>query len=275
MLLEKLKTYIAEKTNRLPILKKVIKAIYNFLFKIILFIPCRISTKNSYIPIIISPEDFNRVIQKGKFENKRCYYKTALLNTLIKLKPKVCLEIGTHYGGTAGVFEYYFEKYKRDGVLITADIKKYADIENKFVKQVIVYPHIKNIEKFHQVNKEELLVLSPNESADSVKENIKILKKELEKVDEKLFDFAFVDGDHQRKSFLADISIALQLTKYPHYILLDDTKDEIHESAFVYHNEIIKKFNHYDFEDWPIFVGMSLIWENSDVKNINTRYKNL
>jgi hypothetical protein len=57
-------------------------------------------TRKSFIPIrelLLGPD---RIINKGPFAGKPCYYKTGLLNTLIALRPQICLEIGTYYGGT-------------------------------------------------------------------------------------------------------------------------------------------------------------------------------
>ena len=263
MWIERIKNYIASKKSYFPFLYKAIKKFYHFLFEITLFIPCKISTRNSFIPIVAPPEDFNRVIRAGKFAGKKCYYKTGLFNTLIKLRPRICLEIGTYYGGTARVFERYFKKYRRDGLLITADIKKYKDIEGKYIIQVVVYPHVGNIGKYHNVFRKDLLPDAEKKMGNSLEENCKILKEELKKIGAEYFDFSFIDGDHQRISFLRDIEIARRLSNSPHYILLDDTKDEAHESAFVYQGEIKNRFNHYDFEDWPIFVGMSLIWDKN------------
>ena len=95
----------------------------------------------------------------------------------------------------------------------------------------------------------------------SVEANCEILREELSKIGADAFDFCFVDGDHQRTSFLRDLEIVRILSRPPHYALLDDTKDEIHECAFVYQEKLVDEVNHYDFGDWPIFVGVSLIWE--------------
>ena len=86
---------------------------------------------------------------------------------------------------------------------------------------------------------------------------------DLEKIKENVFDFCFIDGDHQKISFLNDLKIAKTLTVYPHYALLDDTKEEAHECASVYKETVVKEYGHYEFEDWPIFVGASLIWLTS------------
>ena len=239
------------------------KKIYKNGFYLLSFLPLRLLTMNSFIPIIESPKGKDGVIRKGKFRGRNCYYKVGLLNTLIKLKPKLCLEIGTHLGGTAKIFEYYFKKYRPDGILITCDIKCYIKLNSKYIRQVIVYPHINNIEDYHKVTKNELLPAYEDHLENSVKANCEIIKKELSKIRASSFDFYFIDGDHTRISFLKDIEIAKALSTPPHYILLDDTKEEDHECCFVYQNELKLKFNHYDFDDWLIFVSMSLIWDKN------------
>ena len=205
-------------------------------------------------------QSYDRTILKGKFKGTKCYYKTGLLNVLIKLKPKICLEIGTWRGGTAKMFEYYFKKYRPDGVLITADVRKYVDISSDKIKQVLVYPHVPNLKDFHDVSNEHLLCDFERHLEKSVESNCEILKKELKNIRAESFDFCFVDGDHQEISFMRDLEIAKRLSKPPHYTLIDDTKEEAHECAMVYQNKLIHKVNHYDFDDWPIFVGMGLIW---------------
>jgi hypothetical protein len=263
MLLLRVKKFIIQKTKSHLFLREVLKKIYNFLFSLIFFFPCRVLTINSFIPIVEAPRDFDRIIRKGKFAGKKCYYKTALLNTLIKLKPKICLEIGTHLGRTTEIFDYYFKKYQPEGILITVDIRKYVDLKNNRIKQVLVYPHVANIAQYHDVAPNQMLADYKDHFNDSVKANCEILKRELKKIGAKVFDFSFVDGDHQRTSFLRDLEIVKRLSRPPHYALLDDTKDKEHESAFIYQKELIDKFNHYDFEDWPIFIGMSLIWDKN------------
>jgi hypothetical protein len=90
--------------------------------------------------------------------------------------------------------------------------------------------------------------------------NCEILGGELNKVGADYFDFCFVDGDHNRTSFLRDLDIVKRLSRPPQFALLDDTKDEVHECAGIYQKELVDEVGHYDFEDWPIFVGVSLIW---------------
>ncbi|XOA42579.1 MAG: hypothetical protein ACKKMO_02090 [Candidatus Nealsonbacteria bacterium] len=256
-----IKEKFSEIICKYPTLKKIFKQTYIFFFSLFFFIPLRLFTQNSFIPIIEIFGRHDRIVRKGKFAGTRCYYKTALLNTLIKLRPKICLEIGTNYGGTAKIFKYYFKKYKPGGVLITADIRKYIDLGDKHIKQVLVYSHMANIENHHDVFARQMLSGFHTHLNDSVKANCEILKRELRKIDADAFEFCFIDGDHQEISFLRDLEIAKKLSHFPHYALLDDTKEEEHECSFVYNKELVKKVSHYDFDDWPIFIGMSLIWE--------------
>lgn len=190
--------------------------------------------------------------------NKRnkCFYLKALFNTLIEIRPKICLEIGTNTGNSAKVFQNYFDKFEPNGVLITCDIKKYVDLSHlKNVKQVIVSHHISDISKYHQINDAELSYDYKN----SVTTNINILQKLYQR-----YDFAFIDGDHTKDSFLKDIQICDSLLNEPKYMLIDDTKEPVHECSQVYYEEIKNnnKYCCYDFEDWKNFVGCSLIYND-------------
>ena len=103
-------------------------------------------------------ETSNRIV-KTTNEKKLCFYQKALYATLCTLKPKICIEIGTHTGGTTQVFQQYFDDNNlSDGLLLTCDIKKYVDLSHlKNVKQLIVSHHVENIQSFHRVHKNELL----------------------------------------------------------------------------------------------------------------------
>jgi hypothetical protein len=204
----------------------------------------------------------DRLIREGEHKSKACWYKSGLLNTLFCFTPLTCLEIGTHYGGTCEVFNYYFEKSKPDGFVITADIKTYKDLSYlTHVHPVLVYPHIVDIETWHHVDDKDLLSDAKEKSVDSQNANTHIIQEALQSKGHELFDFAFVDGDHTETSMMRDIAIAKALTTPPHIILLDDTKEGLHESKQVYEEKIKPNHNSYEFDDWPIFIGCSLIWD--------------
>jgi cephalosporin hydroxylase len=203
----------------------------------------------------------DRTIGTGDYAGSSCYYKTGLLNTLIALNPRVCLEIGTHQGGTAMVFLEYFGSFRPDGILVTADVKKYVHLPVPCVRQAIVYPHSADVVTRHWVTSDELLDNDPTVYDKSVALNSAILAEWLAKIGADNYDFAFIDGDHARESLLRDIEIATRLTSPPHYMLLDDTKEGTHQVSVVYRDELLPKYDTYDFEDWPIFVGASLIWK--------------
>lgn len=62
-------------------------------------------------------------------------------------------------------------------------------------------------------------------------------------------------------SFIRDMQIATSLLAPPFRILIDDTKEELHECAAVYQTRIKTMLKSYDFEDWPVFIGCSLVWK--------------
>jgi len=201
-------------------------------------------------------------IPLGPRKGERRYYKTALLNTLIHLRPRACLEIGTWRGGSAKIFRRYFEQYRPDGFLITADIKQYVTIKDKRVYQTRVYPHTLKILQLHKSVKEADLLPDWRDKVDvSVKANIAILRIALNAFRAKRFDFAFVDGDHW--NLLKDVDIVSRVTKRPRYMLLDDTTAHVWDCSQVYFDEIKPNWGTYDFDGWDIFTGTSLIWDTT------------
>jgi len=201
------------------------------------------------------------VIIDGPYKGQEHHYKTALYNTLVSLKPRVCLEIGTWFGGTVKVFERYFEEHRHYGRLVTADIMLRGNLATERVRQVQVYPHSRTYWTRHPVTDADLLPDGGNQIDHSEQLNLAILQSELSAMDAPAFDFAFIDGDHAKESVEKDIAICKALTKPPHYMLLEDVREGIHEASRYYEDEISKQWAHYDFEDWPILSGCALIWE--------------
>lgn len=202
-----------------------------------------------------------RILQGPKAGNLR-YYFDALYNSLVCLKPKLCLEIGTHYGDSAKVFQAYFDEFMPEGRLITCDIKTYCDLSSlKNVIPVIVHPHANNMDKHHNVNPDLLLPVTES----TLTSNREIILAATETNDKSPFDFAFVDGDHQVVSAVRDIEIACSLLKTDCPFLLDDVDEEYHELSYFYHNNIKKsgEYDIYDFSDWPVTTGVALLKEKN------------
>lgn len=203
-----------------------------------------------HIPLIEKLGNDGAIIT-GPHEGRIRYYRTALLNTLIHLAPRVCLEIGTYYGGSAEVFRQYFDHWRPDGMLVTADIRILVNIEDERVHQAHVYPHIPNIFDHHSVEPHELLPDWQEHLADSVDVNCAILEQYGP------YDFAFVDGDHTEVSVRKDLEIVRRLVKPPHYALFDDTHEDFHESGRLYREQLVHEYDTYEFEE---FVGAALLW---------------
>lgn len=200
-----------------------------------------------------------------KFDNDPCSsrkYKSALYNTLIHLKPKTCLEIGAYMGGSAEVFQTYFNEYMPDGLLVSADIRIYREFNLPNVRQVKVHPHVGNSRDWHDVDENDILPYAD----DSVAKNELIILTERIKKGyfvTKYFDMALLDGDHQTQSMWRDFEICCDLTTVPHYILIDDTQEDGHghNSVQEYQKLIqLEGIDHYDFDDWDN-VGMGLVWK--------------
>jgi|TARA_R110000751_G_scaffold291187_4_gene398040 predicted O-methyltransferase YrrM len=198
--------------------------------------------------------------QASLFKNENRQFRKALFSSLVHLKPKYCLEIGTHIGQSTEVFQKYFDEYQPDGIVVTVDIHKYKDVESKNVKQLIVHPHVNNSSDWHYVNNEELL----DHNVDSVVKNTELIRESIRNLSENQFDFCFLDGDHQRESVMKDFAISRNLLTEPQYILFDDTEDDGggHDSVKIY-EEIVaeEKYNVYDFsKEWDVYCGCALMW---------------
>ena len=76
------------------------------------------------------------------------------------------------------------------------------------------------------------------------------------------FDFCFLDGDHEKESFLGDMATADTLLSEKGVIMIDDTKEEYHPCCHIFQEEIRNsgKYEVYDFDDWADFVGCSIVW---------------
>lgn len=199
-------------------------------------------------------------IQKGKFAGRATHYRSALLQVLRYLKPKRCLEIGTHYGESTKVFQKYFNEMMPDGHLVTCDIRdyinNYSSMPNVEFRQV--YAHNPDVEFWHRVTDHQML---PNwRDVDSFQENLRIL------TGDSPYDFAFVDGDHTFVSCRNDIKIAVALTQAPHYIFMDNINDEAHDSVRVFWDEIhpSPEWETYTFDNWTCdgsqAVDFALMW---------------
>ena len=168
--------------------------------------------------------------QVRMWRNENRKFREALFGCLLQLKPKYCLEIGTHLGQSTEVFQKYFDEHEPDGVVVTVDIHKYKELDLKNAKQLIVHPHVDNSSDWHYVKNEELL----DHNVDSVAKNTEIIQESIRNLPESKFDFCFLDGDLQRDSVIKDFAIASNLLKegenyaffcsYPgHYAIMQGT----------------------------------------------------
>ena len=175
-------------------------------------------------------------------------YRRAILNMLIQLKPKYCLEIGTHLYQTSKVFGYYFEKYEPEGKLITVDIADWK-VENpfpKYITEIIVYPYDLDIEKRHgnlevyYQDWKETVSAWKNKLSEINWLKIYVPMKKL-KILPNRFDFAFIDGDHSEYAIKEDLRMAKDMVNDNGYILIDDIEDSGHEQMNYYQNYLKPK----------------------------------
>lgn len=188
------------------------------------------------------------------------YYRRAIYNTLLELKPKHCLEIGTYLFQTSAVFSRYFQENNKEGVLITADISVWDRKENPpNVYPIMFYPYVENPSLEHKgikIFKSDYKEIFKSDL--SLESNIYILMAAMQDHNIKKFDLTFVDGDHTRISFLNDLYIAKLVTKKEGYILIDDIKDKRHDQFHVY-NELKRKNNFYEYENFNPNPGLAII----------------
>ena len=199
----------------------------------------------------------NKFPPSGKPER---HFRDALFASLVHLKPKLCLEIGTHIGQSTLVFQKYFDEYQPDGIVVTVDITRLVELTFSNAKQLIVYPHVSNSGDHHKVD-ENLLT----HKVDSVAENTKIIKGAIRNLSHAKFDFCFLDGDHQLQSVLNDFEISRNVLGGDQYILLDDTEEDHHDSKTVYEQIITEQsHNTHDFsKEWECYCGCALIWNKN------------
>ena len=191
-------------------------------------------------------------------------YRRAIYNTLLKLSPRYSLEIGSHLFQTSSVFSRYYEEYNKDGCLVTCDIAKWSKSDPpNHVHQVMVYPHIPNIQDNH--GGIDIYYKDWEKQTDiSLYLNTEYIIDKMDDLNIDLFDLSFVDGDHATKSFILDLKIAKNLTSQNGYILIDDINDQNHEQYNVY-RELKSKGNvFYEFDGWNPHPGMALI-KNEDL----------
>ena len=188
-------------------------------------------------------------------------YRDALYSCLVQLNPQFCLEIGTHIGATTEIFCDYFDNFRKDGFLVTGDVKEYRKINNPRVKQVLVKSHLpyEELKKNHDLLEEK----DVNYSENSQYINDILFWQQLQKTCKaNKFQFIFIDGDHTKKSVEKDFKLSLSLLAEDGYILLDDVPSNLECSEFYYDSIKPKKeFECYEFgdEEWYKGVGAVLI----------------
>jgi hypothetical protein len=195
--------------------------------------------------------------------NKRCHYLDGLYSSLVHFKPKYCLEIGTHKGdNSTAVFQKYFNKFMPEGVLITLDIVPCEGLSLKNVNQVLVSPHHERIYESCGASGKWFDSNKSFDPTNSVLKNCKKITDFTKKLDFSSFDFCFLDGDHEKESFLGDMETANNLLSEKGVIMIDDTKEEYHPCCHIFQEEIRTsgQYEVYDFDDWSDFIGCSIIW---------------
>ena len=227
---------------------------------------------NSFRPRTVNSGPKWRLPHSPKYPqwfNKQCHYLDGLYSSLVHFKPKYCLEIGTHKGdNSTAVFQKYFDEHMKDGKLITLDIVPCPGLNFKNVSQILVSPHHDRIYETcggngKWFNKDTNF---NKDSKNSVNMNCDKIENFMKAVDIEKFDFAFLDGDHERESFLGDIDTCLRLVKNSGHIMIDDTKEEFHPCCHIFQEEIRTNENYevYDFDDWNEFIGCSIIWRKNE-----------
>ena len=200
----------------------------------------------------------------------------AIWNICLVLKPKYILDIGTWGGSSAMLAAHYLDDYAPDGHVVTVDVQTHTGQrvgDHPLVSQVWAYPHtLEGLEPYPWAMKKRLRPDFEQYISQSVRLNIALILSSLAIAGGELFDFAYVDGDHTRVGVRRDLEIVKQVTKPPHYALLDDVYSWM-GCAKEYRDAIQHEYNQYDFEGdgWENFVeprldvlGLprcALVWE--------------
>lgn len=190
----------------------------------------------------------------------RNYY-NAIWATLVELRPKYCLEIGTFQYYASRIFSKYFELYQPDGFLITADISTWnrSPEPPSRVYPVMVYPHRTDIDKFHgNINVYHADYKERISEVDPVTLNMEIIDKQLMEFGVDFVDFTFIDGDHTYISFINDFTIAQLFTHENGHVLIDDIKNPDHELAGKF-DEWSRQYDIYQYENWERSPDMGLL----------------
>lgn len=196
------------------------------------------------------------------------YNHEVLYATLLELKPKICVEIGTHQGGSANVFQKYFNEHRQDGLLITCDVMNWVsprNIEDVIAAQMPnchylkVYPHWADTYMCEAPN---TLPNWQNMIHSSIDNNFNLIQGMLKTYGYDKADFVFIDADHRAICLSKDIILADRLTQN-NWVLIEDV-DPLgtqHESHGYYQN-VFKYYNIYDcydFDNWNVHTNCALI----------------
>lgn len=213
----------------------------------------------------LTSEKFNipLIDQRDDLDCCKRYYRRAIYNTLLYIKPKYCLEVGSFIFQSSRCFSRYFKENCPDGKLITLDICKWTTCNLERVYPLMVYPYTEEVIHEHgglQVYFKDWQRIVKQGLAPEF--NMFILKQEMTSLNIKQFDFIFVDGSHSKESFENDLRMAKIFCRPEGYILIDDIyrqeSDPPYDQYKIYmqlklHNEF------YEYEDWSVKPNMGLI----------------
>ena len=201
----------------------------------------------------------------------------AIWNTALVLKPRYLLDIGTWEGTSAMLMAHYLDDYEPAGHVVTVDVQTQTAFHERthpLITQVQAYPHtLAGLDEYPWARAGAFLPDYERGLTDSVALNTALILEALRAAGGELFDFVYIDGDHSGVGLLRDLEIVKQITRHPHYALLDDVWLTNREAASVYQNRLIHEYAHYDFTDagWENFVEsrgdvrgmprMALVWE--------------
>ena len=151
-----------------------------------------------------------------------------LLNEILKIKPKVFLEIGVFHGVTArNVCELLYKIHGNNFRYIGLDLFQKSEesltevIPNTDFKNPIkqfYFKYIKRINPYSLESVEDLL--------KKFKDNTHLIKgnsnKILKKIDMKKIDFVFLDGGHDYHTVVNDLNYCKEVVKLKGVVLCDD-----------------------------------------------------
>lgn len=183
---------------------------------------------------------------------------TAIWNLCLALKPRYILDIGTMGGTSAQLAAEYLERHQDgQGHVVTLDVvRPIKPLSHPLITPVRVWPYTTHgLVQYPWCEVDKLRPGWEQHIATSLEDNTAMALAALRAAGGKRFDMAYVDGDHSEIGLWFDLQMVRQLTRRPHYALLDDVYMPGVPAGRLYQGRLVHQYGHYDFDGdgWETF----------------------